>query len=406
VRSRLLAGATAFWMLGSALAIAAPPPLPVEQPTVATLPDHRNRGWFWVGGNHAPSQVDGRFHLLSPDGRHLGQLNNGFWPSALHASTRRDEVYVAETYFSRGLRGLRTDVVTAYDGRTLSPLYEIAIPPKRMTALGEFIETLSDDERFLLVMNYTPAQSVSVVDLERRALVTEIDTPGCAAIYPAGPRDFYMLCGNGGFLHLRLDDAGQPLLKQRIAPVFDPTDDFYTTGASRDGDTWYFASRRNFAHVLRMRPDGLTHLRQWSLLTDRERRDDEWRVGGRQHTTLHRASGRLFVLMHEGPDATRQDPGTEVWVFDVATGKRLARHELDEMAISMAVSQDDVPRLYTVDFVVPMPYLAMLWVYLTQGQDGILKVMQQAASVYDATSGERRSHTDLPYGNMTSITLW
>jgi methylamine dehydrogenase heavy chain len=406
MRAKLLPSMVVAATLGATTAMAASPPLPVEQPSVATLPDHRNRGWFWIGGNHAPSQVDGRFHLIDASGRHLGQLSNGFWPGALHAATRRDEVYVAETYFARGLRGQRTDVVTAYDGRTLSPLYEVVIPPKRMVALGEFIETLSDDERFLLVMNYTPAQSVSVVDLERRVFVTEIDTPGCAAIYPAGPRDFYMLCGNGGFLHFRLDDSGRPVLRQRIAPVFDPVDDFYTTGASRDGDTWYFLSRRNRVHVIRMTPAGIRHLRQWSLLTAGERKDDEWRISGRQHTSLHRASGRLYVLMHEGPDETRQDPGTEVWVYDVGSGKRMARHELEEMTISMAVTQGPEPRLYTVDYVVPMPYLAMLWVYLTQGRDGILKVMQQAVSVYDAQSGKRLAATDLPHGNLTSITLW
>jgi methylamine dehydrogenase heavy chain len=110
--------------------------------------------------------------------------------------------------------------------------------------------------------------------------------------------------------------------------------------------------------------------------------------------------------MHEGPDETRQDPGTEVWVYEVASGKRVARHELEEMTISMAVTQGAEPRLYTVDYVVPMPYLAMLWVYLTQGRDGILKVMQQAVSIYDAETGERLAATDLPHGNLTSITLW
>jgi len=382
------------------------PPLPIESPSATSLPDHRNKAWFWIGGNHAPSQIDGRSLLFDASGRHLGQLNTGFWPGTLRASTHKNEVYVAETYFSRGLRGQRSDVVSAYDGQTLSPLYEIAIPPKRMTALADFMEALSDDDRFMLVMNYTPAQSVSIVDLEQRRFVAEVDTPGCALLYPAGPRDFYMICGNGGFLHLRLGEDGQPILKERIAPIFDATDDFLTYGASRDGDTWYFVSRRNNVHVIRMTPTAIRRVRQWSLLSDAEREDDEWRISGRQHTALHRSSGQLYVLMHKGEDKTRQDPGTEVWVFDTATGTRVARHELDDMAVSIAVTQEAKPRLYTIDFVVPMPYLAMLWVYFTEGQDGLLKVMQQAVSIYDATTGKRQAQSDLPNGYVTSITLW
>ena len=132
--------------------------------TVEVLQDHVGKGWFWVWGNHAPSQIDGRAILFDDNGKHLGELNTGYWPNSLIPSAKRDELFSVETYFSRGLRGDRTDVVTVYDPRTLKAKREIPIPPKRANALGNTgLAVMSDDERFLLIFNYTPAQSVSVV---------------------------------------------------------------------------------------------------------------------------------------------------------------------------------------------------------------------------------------------------
>ena len=49
---------------------------------------------------------------------------------------------------------------------------------------------LLDDERFLLAYNFSPASTVSVVDLEAGSFVGEIELAGCALIYPLGPRRF------------------------------------------------------------------------------------------------------------------------------------------------------------------------------------------------------------------------
>ena len=50
---------------------------------------------------------------------------------------------------------------------------------------------LTDDERFLLIYNFNPAQSVTVVDTKTRKFVGEIETAGCALVYPTGPRSFF-----------------------------------------------------------------------------------------------------------------------------------------------------------------------------------------------------------------------
>ncbi|MFX8934007.1 amine dehydrogenase large subunit, partial [Acinetobacter baumannii] len=74
-------------------------------------------------------------------------------------------IYSPETYFSRGTRGERTDVVTLYDPAHLSVIGEISVPPKRSSNMPMLSNAqLTDDGRFLMIYNFTPAQSITVVD--------------------------------------------------------------------------------------------------------------------------------------------------------------------------------------------------------------------------------------------------
>ena len=52
--------------------------------------------------------------------------------------------------------------------------------------------------------------------------------------------------------------------------------------------------------------------------------------------------------MHIGGADTHKDPGTEVWVYDVAGKKRTQRIVLKEMATSIAVTQDVKPLLFAI----------------------------------------------------------
>ena len=402
--------ASYFMLCGLLLAAHLPPALAEiapEQGSVEVLEKHDGQHWFWIWGNRAPSMIDGRALLFDDSGRMLGQLDTGFWFNNLLPSASRNELFAVETYFSRGNRGERTDVVSVYDPLTLKPKREIAIPPKRINALGNTgLSVLSDDERFLLILNYTPAQSISIIDLDADRFVGEVETPGCASIYPAGPRDFYSICGDGGFLHLRLDEQGAVVLKQRSQPLFDPLKDLFTTSASRIGDTWYFVSRENHAYAVQMTPDELKVSRSWSLVSDDERADD-WRISGVHHTAVHAETGRLFVLMHQGGPETFQEPGTEVWVYDVQTGEKRQTLELKELSLSIGVSPGAQPRLYSVDYVMPMPFLATAWIFATEGKDGVVRRLQQQVNLYDADSGEHLRTVDgLPYGYLNMVLPW
>ena len=112
-------------------------------------------------------QGDAKIRLLN--------LSTGYSsPESAYPRTR-PEFYLAETFYSRGSRGDRTDVVTIYDLATLAPVGEVGIPPKRaINTLATANVALSDDDRFLAVFNMTPATSLSIVDVQQRAFVAEM----------------------------------------------------------------------------------------------------------------------------------------------------------------------------------------------------------------------------------------
>ena len=70
-----------------------------------------------------------------------------------------------------------------------------------------------------------------------------------------------------------------------------------------------------------------------------------WRIGSRQPMAYSEAHDLLFTLMHVGDIDARDDPATEVWVFDRQQQRRLIRMELEEPVKSVMVSQEAQPSL-------------------------------------------------------------
>jgi methylamine dehydrogenase heavy chain len=406
IKKRLAAALVMTCVLGG-MANSALAEFTAETASVAVLPQHTGKHWFWTYGPGMPFTSESRAYLFDAQGTNLGQLNAGTWLNSLLFDDTRNELLTVETYFSRGTRGVRSDQVVAYDPNTLQVKREIPIPAKRMQAIKSSGATVfSDDQRFLLVVNFTPAQSVSVVDLQTQQFVTEIETPGCSVLYPAGNRDFYSICADGGFMQIRLDDRGGLLLKQRHQPLFDPAGDFVTTAASRIGNTWYFVSYDNHIRAIEMTPEGIKLSNQWSLLSDKERAAN-WRISGQHHTAAHRASGRLFVLMHQGDAHTFEQPGEEVWVFDTRSGNKIDTIELDDIALSIAVSQAENPTLYSLAFHVPLPILATAWIYMKDGEAGLMPHLTQVVDLYEIKTGRHVGKVgDIPRSFQTVVMPW
>lgn len=309
-----------------------------------------SKHWVWVNDFVFPHMADGMVHLVDGDsGKYLGLLSTGY--SYGHMLLPRDSkvIYSPETYFSRGTRGTRTDVITIYDGTTLNVVGEIAIPAKRASNLGVPGDaTLTDDDRFLLLYNFNPSQSITVVDTVSRTFVGEIETPGCAFAFPTGPRSFYSICADGALLSVELDNSGHVAgTPHRSAPLFDVDHDPVTEKPVRVGDTWYFVTFAGRIVPVKATPKGATAGESWWLTTEAERKLG-WRPGGLQQLAVHAGTHRLYSIMHRGGPETHKDPGKDIWVYDLTTHARVQKIAARTITSSIQVTTDDHPLMFAI----------------------------------------------------------
>ena len=316
---------------------------------VTALPETPHPHWVWVYDMAASSMPDGRAYLYDGDtGRMMGLLGTGYSFNALNIPGHYREVYSAETYYSRHTRGERTDVVSIYDPFKLTPVAEIEIPAKRVSTLPRLADSaLTDDDRFMAVFNLTPAASLSIVDVEQRRFTGEVITPGCAMAYAAGDRRFFALCSDGSLLLIHLTDEGTQASVQRSEPFFSALEDPILETGVRHGDTWYFMSVLGEVHPVEISADGPVFADTWSYLDEQDKAEN-WRIGGMQPVTLHNARQHLYIVMHQGDFFTYELPGTEIWVYDLETRARVEKITTRHPSLSIAVSQDDNPLLYTI----------------------------------------------------------
>ena len=85
--------------------------------------------------------------------------------------------------------------------------------------------------------------------------------------------------------------------------------------------------------------------------------------------SYHQDSDRLYVAMHQGEDWTHKAAGEQIWELDPANEQVLRKIELEEVAMSIAVTRDEAPLLVT---------------------------LSESASVttYDLASGEPKAHVE------------
>jgi methylamine dehydrogenase heavy chain len=323
--------------------------LPVAEPHVtATLsPTHPRR--LFVLDTAFPAAEAGKTLVIDGDhGRLEGMFNQGYW-SNFAIAPDGSAIYGADTYFEKHTRGKRQDFVVVRDARTLEVLKDIPLPNGRFLVVSKkYNFGVTPDGRYGLSYNLAPRTTVSVVDLKLGQYVGDIDIPGCGLIFPQSPDQFTTLCADGSVATVTFDDKLKTT-SERVKKVFDAEKDpvFEHSGWDKHDRMLYLVSYSG--SVIPLDLTGAVAKRQtpWSL-TSPEEKADGWRPGGWQVTHFHVPSRHLFVLMHRGHEWTHKDPGTEVWVFDVRTQKRLQKIKLSKPAQSIAVSQDDSPLLYTI----------------------------------------------------------
>ena len=279
--------------------------------------------WFIAKGGLGPAYV-----FDAGAGEMLGTLSLTPWTPTVRRHPTRGELYAAETHYTRRSGGERNDVFRIYEHATLNPVAEIDIPDK-ITALHRHYLAILSEGQYVAVFNMTPAQSVSVVDVESRGFVGEISTPGCATILPAGHRGFLMMCGDGTLQWIGLDENGAEAARVRSERFFSVDDDplFDQPVATPNG--WQMVSFEGLTMEVSVAGGEIAVGESWSLLGED---DDGWRPGGGQPVTYHAGHDLLAVLMHQGGKDTQDQDGTEVWVFNREAERRIGRIKFEEGA--------------------------------------------------------------------------
>jgi len=315
--------------------------LPIETiPSVETLPENYPDTWVFAHDFNFYSLLDGKIlivDVVAQSRNFKGIVGASGFASFQHARSR-PELYSAQSFYSRGTYGERTDTVVIIDKTSLKPIDEIIIPTKRqqvVTQKNSF--QLTDDERMGLVMNFTPAASVTVLDLVNRKVLGEVNIPGCNFVFPTGKRGFSTLCADGSLATYVLSAEGTVASSSRTEAFIDiDSDPIFVKNALVGGIT-YFPSFRSRIQPVDFRSDKPRVLDDWNMVPA-ELRKKNWRPSGWQVVAGN--DEELFVLMQaDGKDGSHKDGGTEVWVFKPESGTLDRRITLGTAGVSIAVTR-------------------------------------------------------------------
>nr|WP_277602476.1 amine dehydrogenase large subunit [Parahaliea mediterranea] len=328
-----------------------PPPLPIEPiGVIETLPATYPESWFLVHDAAFFHMSDGKVYVIDSAEDTVaeqvkGTFNVALMGNILH-SARRGEIYAVETFHERGTRGERKDYLTIWDQQSLAPVAEVFLPGKKRFMGMPSRETLLllNDQRWLAIANFSPAASVTLIDLEKREIISQVPTPGCTFVYPSGDRGFSSLCADGRFMSTSLERDGS--IAQQVR-----TDAFFSTDvnpiferAAIINDTGYFPGFDGMVWPVDFSGKTAKVGEAWHLVPEAERAE-RWAPAG-IGIIAEDDLGRFYVLMHpDAQDGSQNGGGPEVWVFDPKKQARVARIALKEWGLSITVSRGKEPKL-------------------------------------------------------------
>ena len=326
-----------------------PQPLAVESTGgVAELPAKYPDTYVFVSDLHFSSLLDGRAALIDvadPTHGFKGQLRLAQFGNYLVAP-KSGAIYTSETFFSRLTRGERVDVLTAWDPRTLAPKGEVILPGNKR---GHFVTQpnalqFTNDEKWALVYNFTPAASVTVVDLVGLKVLGDVGIPGCALAYPTGPRGFSTLCGDGAWTTVELNADGSVASSKSTKPLMDIDKDPWFMIPAMAGRTAWFVSYLGQIRGFDLSGAAPKAVGNFALVANPSAAAGP-RPGGWQVTAADPA-GHIYILMNpNGREGTHKDGGSEVWVADPVGGKVARKIALRQTALSIEVTLGAKPLL-------------------------------------------------------------
>lgn len=325
-----------------------PQPLPEEPiPAVAALPERYPDSYVFVHDLHFKSILDGRAAIVdvsAPAFAVKGQVPVAQFGTLL-PSVSGSEIYTGETFLSRLTRGERTDVISIWDKATLAPKGEIVLPGGKR---GMFVTLknamqFTNGEKWMLVFNFTPGASVTVVDLEGRKVLGDIDLPGCSLVYPTGVRGFTSLCADGTLMTVLLDAAGAARSTTSSKAVNDIDNDPWFMTPAMVGRTAWFVSFKGKLRGFDLSGDKPRDLGGFAMVPGDAAKG--YRPGGWQVASAD-AAGRVYVLMDpNGEPGSHKNGGTEVWVADTAKKAVARKVAMKNHTLSIEVTAGAKPYL-------------------------------------------------------------
>lgn len=363
--NRISPAACAILIAGLALNLPAAAELPVEPtPAVRSLPAEYPESFVYLVDPNFFGMESGKVVIAdvgSQADHHRGAIGAAQF-GLFAAAKSRPELYVVDTFYSRGHRGERTDVLTIYDKASLAPIGEVVLPGAKraqvLTEAGTF--QLSADERFAYVFNFTPAASVTVVDLEKRRVVGDIDIPGCTHAFTLRSGGFASLCGNGSIASTKLDGAGKMIGQAMSAPFTDiDNDPMFTRPAIIDGVA-YFPTYNGKIRPIDLNGDEAVVGEAWAIeqaATPEKRlfglmkgKAPEKRLPSGWQLATRDDAGRLYLLMRKTGSIDDHDSGgDEVWVLDPKSHSVINRMKLRGDSQIIEVTSGDDPYLVAVN---------------------------------------------------------
>jgi len=324
--------------------------------------------WVSVRGGNTAYLVD------VEEGQVKGTLPLSRFSPAVSSHVSEGKIYTYGSYYKRDVYGDLENVLITFDIESASPTGEIPLPVLP-AGIGHSGMIGLIDESFVGIWNITPAMSVSLVDIRNEQFVSEIATPGCAAVYPLG-RGFMMPCGDGTIMYLELGANGEEVRRTRSPAFFDVMEDPVFDYAVPSADGWMFVSLDGLVYEATLQGGNVVVSEGWDINPETNGttdvngvsrvNDDTWRIGGRQPFAYSKELGLMTTVMHEGGgQETFEKPGTEVWAFSTATNNRGYRLKMDS---DQTVSS----------------------VQFTPGDDPLLLLMTSTGlQVHDATTGRK-----------------
>jgi methylamine dehydrogenase heavy chain len=380
--------------LASASLIAPPclaaAPVTTEVSDVATLapnPPHR----FFTGGFRQQA-----FTIFDGDnGKMEGNIPSGYIPN-LAIAPDNSQLYVAETYWNHGARGKREDLVSIYDAKTLNLVKEITLPGRALVLKKQNFDISALGSRaYVYIM--MPVSSVVWVDLKKQQVGGTVEIPGCALVFPWGEQGFSSLCGDGSLASVVVPASG-PAKISHTKPFFDAGNDpiFDNGFVDRATGKAIFVSYTGLVYEAKLGADA-TVSPPWSIqkaagyaAAGTGVQELAWRPGGSEMAAYHKASGKLFVLMHPGNYWTHKHGGTEVWVLDTKSHALVSRFPLRAVP-SSGLGDDAVPFYSNIG--VSQDAKPLLYLLNEEGNDVVL----------DATTGEQLRKIEFAGGNTVSV---